>query len=172
MIAVLLAGPPDARAQEAPTRQGFFIGFGLGYGAFGCEGCGDREAGVSGHLKLGGTLSPRVLLGAESSAWTKEEGGGRITHSNLSAVVQFYPVAENNFFLTGGAGFSRIDVSASGPGFSVAASDEGVGATAGVGYDFRVGGNLSLTPYASYQWGDFDGGTANHYQFGAGVTWH
>jgi hypothetical protein len=173
LLALVVAIPHDAEAQGRPqTREGFFIGFGFGYASFSCEGCGDREDGVGGHLKLGGTLSPSVLIGAESSAWTKDEGGSRITHGNLSAIIQFYPMPESGFFLKGGAGFSRLEVSASGGGFSATASDEGFGFTAGAGYDVRVGDNFSLSPYGSYQWGDFEGGSANHFQVGLGVTWH
>lgn len=164
--------PSDAAAQNPQTRDGFFIGFGFGAGSFGCEGCEQRETGAAGHLTLGGAVSPTLLIGAESSAWTKEEGGARITHANLSAVAQFYPSATNGFFLKGGIGFSRLEASASGGGFSFSAADQGLGLTAGLGYDIRLGTNFSLSPYGLFAWGDFDGGSANHGQLGLGVTWH
>src|SRR5438094_10350902 len=44
-----------AWAQHPQTRQGFWIGFGFGYGSLGlsCDGCNsiDREGGVSGYVK-------------------------------------------------------------------------------------------------------------------------
>ena len=173
ICAAMLALLPSAgTAQNPQTREGFFIGFGFGYGTFGCEGCNDRESSVAGHLKLGGTLSPTLLVGAESSGWSKEEAGVRLTHANLSAIVQFYPSVANGFFLKGGLGFSRLEVSGSSGGVSGSVSDEGLGLTAGLGYDIRLGTNFSLSPYLSFAWGDFEGGSANHGQLGLGVTWH
>jgi opacity protein-like surface antigen len=164
--------PGEAAAQNPQTREGFFIGLGLGAGSFGCEDCGQRESGVAGHLKAGSALSPKFLVGAEARGWTKEEDGARITHGNLSAIVQFYPSASSGFFLEGGIGLSRLGVTVSSGGFQESASDEGLGLTAGIGFDFRVRTNVSLSPYLSYARGDFEGGTADHVQLGLGVTWH
>lgn len=173
LVALLVAVPQSVHAQGRPqTREGFFIGFGFGGGWFGCEGCGDREASTAGHLKLGGTLRPNLLLGAESAAWTKSEGGATLTHGSLSAILQYYPMVESGLFLKGGVGFSVLQASASGGGFSITASDEGLGMTAGLGYDLRVGTNFSVSPYSTYVWGDFDGGSADHIQVGLGVMWH
>lgn len=172
-LAVLVVLPQYATAQGRPqTREGFFIGFGFGGGSFGCEGCGDRETGGAGHLKLGGAVSPQLLVGGESNAWTKEEGGARLTQANLSAIAQFYPSATSGFFLKGGLGLSRLEVSGSGGGFSFSATESGLGLTAGLGYDIRLGTNFSLVPYGMFAWGSFDGGTANNGQLGLGVTWH
>lgn len=169
----LAALPSEGRAQDRPqTREGFFIGFGIGGGSFGCETCGDRQSGVAGHLKLGGTIRPNVLLGVETNGWTKDEGGARLTHSNISAIVQFYPAVTSGFFLKAGVGLSVLEASASGSGFSVSASDEGLGLTGGLGYDIRVGTNFSISPYGMFAWGNFDGGSANNGQLGVGVTWH
>lgn len=173
MLATALVVVPQAvSAQAAPARDGFFIGLGLGGGSFGCSGCGDRQSGVSGQLKLGGAVSDALLLGVESSAWTKEEAGARITHTNVSAMAQFYPVSTSGFFLRGGVGISRLEVGASVDGFSMSAGSTGLGATAGFGYDIRTGSNFSISPYGSFGWGDFEGGSANTFQLGLGVTWH
>lgn len=172
LVAALVAVPQGADAQNAPARDGFFIGFGLGGGSFGCADCGDRQSGLSGHLKLGTTLSPRLLFGVESTAWTKEESGARMTHTNLSAMMQFYPAATSGFFLKGGLGVSRLEASASSGGFSFSAADTGLGLTAGLGYDVRVGNTLSVSPYGMFGWGNFEGGSANNLQLGLGLTWH
>jgi hypothetical protein len=171
-LALLIAVPRAADAQNPQTHQGFFIGFGLGAGSFGAEGSSDRETGGAGYLRIGGALSPQLLLAGESAAWTKSEGGGRLTHANLSAIMQFYPSATSGFYLKGGAGLSQLRISISGGGGSVSAEENGLGLTAGLGYDFRLGTNFSLSPYGSFAWGSFDGGTANHGQVGLGVTWH
>jgi len=174
LAAALVAVPQGADAQSRPqTRDGFFIGFGVGGGTFGCSVCGtEREGSLTGHLKLGGTVSPRLLLGVESSAWTKEEGGVRLTHGNVSALAQFYPSATAGFYLSGGVGLSRLAVDVSGGGGTVTVTENGLGLTAGLGYDVRLGTNFSLTPYGLFGWGDFEGGSADTFQLGLGVTWH
>ena len=48
----------------------------------------------------------------------------------------------------------------------------GFGVLGGVGYDVRVGKNLSITPVANWFRGSFTGGAANVLQFGVGVTSH
>lgn len=157
---------------EAQTREGFFIGFGLGGGSFGCTDCGDRQSGVSAQLNLGGALSDQLLLGVLSSAWTKEESGARLTHANLSAMAQYYPVATSGFYVRGGVGFSTLEVSTTASGLTLSGSESGLGMSAGLGYDIRTGANFSVSPYGVFQWGDFEGGSANTFQIGLGVQWH
>ncbi len=173
LLASLLSLPHTVSAQDNPqTREGFWIGLGLGWGSLGCSGCSSRESSGAGVLKLGGTVNQQLLLGVESSAWTKEDSGVRLTHANVVFLGQFYPTAESGFFVQGGIGVSEFKASTSGSGISVSASDNGLGLTAGAGYDVRVGSNFSITPYGLYSWGNFDGGSADHFQLGAGVTWH
>lgn len=171
-LALAVAQPNEAAAQNPQTRQGFFIGLGIGVGSFGSEAVSGRETGVTGHLTLGGTLTRQVLLAGEFTGWTKEEGGVRRTHSSTSAAVQFYPMPDGGLFLRGGVGASTQTVSGSVGGISYSADETGFGATAGLGYDIRVGSNFSITPYGLFAWGSFDGGSANHFQGGLGVTWH
>lgn len=170
--ATLVLAPNSASAQNPQTRQGFFIGFGFGAGSLGVEGGDERETGGAGILKLGGTLNSRTLIGADISAWTKEEGGARVTHGNVTAMIQFYPSETGGFFLLGGVGLSQLEVSVSSGGFSGSVSDEGLGLTGGLGYDIRLGTNFSLSPYASFAWGNFEGGTANHGQLGLSAMFH
>lgn len=173
VLAAVLALPQATFAQGHPqTRQGFWIGLGVGWGSLGCTGCNTRESSGAATLKLGGTLNQQVLLGVESSAWTKNYDAGRLTHATVAFVGQFYPTPESGFFLQGGVGVSELRVEASGFGLNFAATDRGFGATAGLGYDARLGSNFSLTPYGLYTWGNFDGGNADHFQLGLGVTWH
>jgi hypothetical protein len=161
-LAVLLAG--TASAQQAQTRQGFWIGGGLGYGSLGCEGCTDRTGAPSGYLKLGTTLRENILLGVETNGWTKSEAGARLTMGNISGAVYWYPMTTNGLFVKAGAGYSVLD-----SGF---ASTSGFGILGGVGYDVRVGRNLSVTPVANWFRGSFTGGSANVLQLGMGVTSH
>ena len=160
-FAILLAS--SASAQQTQTRQGFWIGGGLGYGSLGCDGC-DRVGAPSGYLKLGGTLRQNILLGVETNGWTKSEFGNRLTMGNVSGAVYWYPMTTNGMFVKAGAGYSVLD-----NGF---ASTSGFGLLGGVGYDVRVGRNLSITPVANWFRGSFDGGSANVLQIGMGVTSH
>src|SRR5947207_12155337 len=86
---VSLAG--IAWAQNAQVRQGFWFSGGLGYGSLGCDNCGSRESGISGGLSLGGTITPRLLLGVGTSGWTKSDQGATLTVAEVDARVRFYP---------------------------------------------------------------------------------
>jgi hypothetical protein len=161
LLAILFA--TTATAQQAQTRQGFWIGGGLGYGSLGCNGC-DRVGAPSGYLKLGGTLRQNILLGVETNGWTKSEFGSRLTMGNVSGAVYWYPMPTNGMFVKAGAGYSVLDNDLS--------NTSGFGLLGGVGYDVRVARNLSITPVANWFRGSFDGGSANVLQIGLGVTSH
>lgn len=166
----VVAGAATAHAQDGnpQLRRGFWIGLGLGYGSLGCEDC-DRLSGLSGYVKLGGTLSQKVLLGVEANGWTRKESGATLSYSNLSAVVYFYPSSTGGFHLKGGLGASRVDLDL---GIGGRDKDTGGGILLGVGYDARVGRNFSLTPYLNLVGSNFDDSKVNLVQFGVGVTWH
>jgi hypothetical protein len=166
-VAAGLAVGTAAQAQ-APIRQGFWFSGGLGAGSLGSNGGNSRETGMSGDISLGGTLSPRWLLGVGSSGWSKSEQGGRLTVATLDARVRFYPSATGGFFLTGGIGGASIRASVGG----LSATDNGAGAIFGLGYDYRVARNTSITPY----WNSFamksDNNDANVGQVGLAITLH
>ncbi len=148
----------SAAPAHAQVREGFWFGFGLGYGSARIEcdgGCadGDRDGSVSGFVKLGGTLNRHLLLGAEVNGWTKEEDGVRATLGNLSGTLTLYPGAHSGFFLKAGAGLGYFDTSAQQGSLSVSVSETGFGFVAGVGWDLRLGGNLSLTPVVNLNYG-------------------
>src|SRR6267143_7285091 len=180
---VLLTVAPAARAQYPQRREGFWIGFGLGYGSANiyCDNCssGARTGGVTAFLKLGGTPSRNVLIGGAINGWSHASGGATETMGNVTASLYYYPVARGGLFLTGGLGFSdyRVDT-------SPVVDGTGWGFTAGVGYDIRVGRNVSLTPVANFAYGgvgdlNVSGGSPfatgwkqNVVDFGLGVTFH
>ena len=164
--------PHEASAQYPQKREGFWFNIGLGYGSLGCQDCVGRDGGLSGGLALGGTINDRLLLGVSSNAWTKSEQGVTLTVSAVTAAIRFYPSSTGGFFLLGGLGLGRIDVGASGGGFSLNASTTGTGALIGLGYDFRIGANVSLTPFWNGFAGNFDNGDANVGQIGLGLTIH
>lgn len=175
IVALILAAltPRAASAQGHPqTRQGFWFNGGLGYGSLGCQDCSGREGSLSGGIALGGTVSRKLLLGAGTNGWTKSENGATLTVATLTALMRFYPSATGGFFLLGGLGVGQVRAEVSGFGGSASASETGFGAIVGLGYDIRVGQNVSLTPY----WNGFamasDETDANVGQIGLGVTVH
>lgn len=173
-VAAALAVCADAadaqrhRARNTNVRDGFWFSGGLGYGSLGCDNCGSREGSVTADLSLGGTLSPRWLIGAGTSAWSKTDQGARLTVATLDARVRFYPSTTGGFFLTGGigAGSMRGDVG------GISATETGVGTILGLGWDIRVAKNTSVTPY----WNGFamkkDDVNANVGQAGIAITLH
>jgi hypothetical protein len=172
VVALILAAfsPRAASAQGHPqTRQGFWFNGGLGYGSLGCQDCGSREGGLSGGIALGGTVSRKVLLGGGTNAWTKSENGATLTVGTVTALIRFYPSSTGGFFLLGGVGLGTVRAELAGFGSD---SETGVGALVGLGYDIRVGQNVSLTPY----WNGFamssSNTDANVGQIGLGITVH
>ena len=169
VVASLAVTAGFANAQNAHVRDGFWISGGLGYGSLGCDACGSqREGSVSGDLSLGGTISPRFLLGAGSAAWTKSQDGATFTVGTLDARVRFYPSTTGGFFITGGVGFGSVR--GDWGGFS--ATETGVGTILGLGWDISLAKNTSITPY----WNGFamknDNTDANVGQAGIAVTLH
>jgi hypothetical protein len=166
-IAALTFGG-SAQAQNAQVRDGFWFSGGLGYGSLGCDGCNSRTGGLSGGVSLGGTITPRFLLGVGAEGWTKSESGATLTVNTLDARVRFYPQTAGGFFLTGGIGVGSITGAVS--GFS--STESGIGVIMGVGYDIRFARNASLTPY----WNGFamknSDTDANVGQVGLAVTLH
>jgi hypothetical protein len=168
-VAGSLAVATAAQAQNAQIRQGFWFSGGLGLGSLGCQNCGtSRENGITGDLSLGGTLSPRWLLGVGTSGWSKSEQGGRLTVATLDARVRFYPWTTGGFFVTGGIGGASVRESVGG----IIATESGVGGIFGIGYDYRVARNTSITPY----WNSFgmrnNHTDANVGQIGLAITLH
>lgn len=155
-LTVVLGG--QLSAQES-RRQGFWIGFGLGGGVNTSEGLDDdRRAGGSVFVRLGGTVSPHVLLGGEAIGWGRSEDGATLTRGNTTFTAMFYPSPSGGFFLKGGIGGSFVSVSTQVLGTTVTATENGFGATAGLGYDARLSDNWSITPGIDFLWQAFDAG--------------
>lgn len=178
---VLLAQGEEAASKHA--REGFWISVGLGGGSLGLGGDVsdvDRETGLSGYLRMGGTLSRKVLLGGESNGWTKEIDGIRTTVGFLAPVILWYPSETVDFYLKGGLGFLFIDEEDGGFG---KVTGSGFGVSIGVGYEARVGRMFSIVIFlngiASTGVEAKLAGTGTGVdvdpdfgQLGVGVTWH
>jgi hypothetical protein len=177
-----VASPLAAQGAHAQARQGFGISFGLGFGSAGlsCDGCSsERETALSGYLRIGGHPRPDLFVGGESNGWTNSEDGIDEQVGFLAAVVQWYPEATAGFHLKAGLGLAKATAT---DGFDEI-STEGLGLNLGLGYDWRLARNFSLTPYVNYlrsvgaelkvngSGTDFTANTSV-LQFGLGFTWH
>jgi hypothetical protein len=190
-IAFVLASisvSPLAAQQKGPAnpnpREGFWIGLGLGAGSAGadCPSCSTQTfTGLSGYFKLGGTVSRNVLIGAETNGLVHSESGTDESMGFLSGVLVWYPSRTGAFFLKVGIGALRYTATGGGNTLDATAAS----GSFGLGYDFRVRPNFSITPFlnslatsgASFT---LNGSPApsnetiklNLVQFGVGVTWH
>lgn len=132
------AGTPHAEDTRDPGRR--HTGFWFSGGAGG--GWRDDLRGASVYLRLGGTPSERALFGGEVITWFRGDETS-LERVNVTATALFYPLYgagdADGLFLKGGFG-----VATTGDGRT------GVGTTLGAGYDFRLGGNLYVTPNVDF----------------------
>jgi hypothetical protein len=167
-VAAQTAAPAPAAAPAAANkqaRQGVWGSIGFGYGTLGCDICsGERESGLSGGLEIGGTINPHVLLGVGTVGFSKSLEGETLTAGTLEARMRLYPWADKGFHINVGAGFATL-------GFA-GEHDNGFGITIGIGHDFRVGKNVSLTPFWNGTGMSLDGIGVNLGQVGLAVTIH
>lgn len=152
--------------REVHKHRGFWLSFGLGGGwedadfTFGNEGRGGAA-----YLRMGGTVSPRVLFGGEALVWFNDQHAGpEVARANVTAAALVYPSLKGGWFLKGGFGVAQYDIA----GFE----RTGVGPTFGTGFDFRVAGNFYVTPNVDYMVQFFDDATVGSLLFTVGVTWH
>lgn len=196
VIATLLAcwgSTAQAQSTRRPnTRQGFWIGFGVGDGSARIDCtyfCGpDRSNGVSGYIRLGGTLSPHFLLGGETGGWVNSAGFGTDAIWVASVVVLWYPSRTGASYLKVGLGGMRYGTSNGGVADITTLSADAPCATLGAGYEVRVRSRVSLVPWINvlassrvgldYRLGFVQPPTSppdvrfNVVQAGLGITWH
>jgi opacity protein-like surface antigen len=154
--------PPAPVPGRPAGRDSWYIGFGFGTGS----GQFTSDAGTTkfsdamsspvtlfGNFKVGGTLSPKLLLGFDLT-FLRTDGKGTdpflgsyssaIQVSNYDAMLTWFPM-ERGLLLRGGAGLSNFRVEASVLGASGSDSVNGVNLTFGGGYAFWLGQSFNLT---------------------------
>jgi len=174
ITAVLLAGvATPLAAQREVRRNGFWIGFGLGGGWNTTQNVNNQAlAGGSGYLRLGGTPSERLLLGGEVNVWVRSENDVTLSRGNATLTVLFYPSRSGGLFLKGGVGGASVQSSFTSGSVTTTVSDQGLGTTFGVGYDFRLGRNFNITPNADFLFQSINDVENTLVLFSVGVTWH
>lgn len=198
LAALALGVPGSASAQGSAhqARHGLWGGFGFGtavnltdtYAAVSAS--AGSLWGFGGYGRIGGTLDQRLVLGGETYAWGGSRDGVDFARGNVSAVILFIPSPQGGVFLKGGVGFGYVATaifsSRTVGGIyyqnSVTQGKSGFGATAGVGFEVRIGRNVYLVPevdwylqsvgsQTSLVFGETPG-TNNLIAFSLGLTWH
>lgn len=187
LFTLLTVASTSLSAQEGGRnqRRGFWFSLGVGPAAMGddCSTCtGDPVYGASGNIRLGGTLSQRFLLGADIAGWAITAFNADQTIGAATLSLFWYPSPQGALYIKAGAGGMRYTHMNRNTN-SETIDDAGV-LTLGVGYEFRVGRNISFVPYLNaYASGDVsrtvNGApvvpgpyTRNLVQFGIGITLH
>ena len=157
-LLILMSLPVGAVAQEPPPglvevreeggRRGFWFGLGLGAGGESYDfrdgaGYSDLLYRPTVSLRLGGTVSQNLRLGAEILTWINENGPAVESLSSALFVAQLYPLASTGFYLKGGLGIGRNAVDFD-HGYDV--GDTGFAALLGAGYELRLGRRFYLIP--------------------------
>lgn len=131
----------------ADSRQGFWMGAGLGTGA-GSMHCGicahEREQGTSAYVRVGTTLNRKLLIGVEGAGWQRTGDAGKRRLLTLTGGGWWYPNVRHGYYLRFGAGLSKWR--ASGVDNDAVVS-QAMALVLGVGYEVRVNPNLSIVPY-------------------------
>jgi len=143
-------------------RRSWYIGIGLGSGfeaAIGDEfdsydfkdfltGLETITPKISLNFKVGGTLSPNLLLGFDITAvgqlGTDVIGTQHLQINNYFAMLTWFPL-HKGFFVRGGGGFSTLISIISTPTFDESEIYSGAGLLAGIGYAFWLGKHFNLT---------------------------
>lgn len=166
------------RAQSRRSGLWGSVGIGGGAEAFDAKdglGWSDDRGGTIGYIKLGGTISSSLRIGAEFQGWTSryQSQGYDRSLSSLMLIAQWYPAARGDFWLRGGVGIARTSVDYfPGPNGGVGFRTDGLATAAGLGYDFHLARNVALVPtldLTAHRYNDVDERVVS---FGLGITIH
>ena len=113
-------------------------------------------------------MNDRVLVGGGTTGFYRRVDGATLTAGTYDFRIRFYPARRSGFFVNGGFGLGQITVHDT---FD-SNTEFGVGAMVGVGWDVRVGKNVSLSPFWNGSGLSTKSLNANFGQFGLGVTIH
>ncbi|MGE0352893.1 MAG: hypothetical protein AB7I33_01895 [Gemmatimonadales bacterium] len=189
--ALLLVFPMPAQAQHRRSgirevsrnyRDGAWFAFGIGRGEESYrftdvpDNYSTEVSAPTLSLRLGGTPSQHWTLGGELFAWFHDlPDRSSETLGSAMFIAQFYPASRAGLFLKGGAGFAgaymETEVS---PNVVITGEEGGFATVLGVGYDIRVGRNVSITPTLDWHHQFYDRSDVREriVSLGVGVTFH
>lgn len=179
-LLVATAAPLLAQQGEAPPRglaivpppslrSGFWASFGLGVGweTFDATGVADPGwlARPTIDMRIGGTPSANVRLGAEWISWFNSEMNVSQTLGGFAGIAQLYPSRSDGFFLKGGGGYAWNSFSDNYYyyGWGYITYDSGFLWTAGAGWELPVSRSLNIVPTVDYYSFDFGGRSTADY---------
>ena len=162
-----LSAAPAAAFDEYPhTREGFFIGVGLGWGNAGADLTVvekvDRESGGTGNFRLGWALGEYLALGFEFNAWASQFQGDTVSDlrwvfSLSSIALTAWPVKRGPYVRGGvGIGTTRVELD-QGVDSIVRQDKAGTGYSIAVGYEVRIQEHAALGPQFEYAYLDIGG---------------
>jgi hypothetical protein len=138
--------PISLAAQRPQTRQGFWISMSGGSGNlnWSCDGCSKRDhGGATIAMRLGGSPSQNILLGAEINYLLVDLGTAEINAGYSAFTVYWYPSATGGLFVKSGVGVGTYYQRTSD---TVTAHSTSAALLLGAGYDIRVGRKISVNP--------------------------
>ena len=177
------AGSASAQGTRVQEHRGFWIGFGVGGGINTNEGLdGEKLNGGAGYLRLGGTVSQKVMLGFDGVFWGRDQDNTGIARGNGTFSMLFYPSRNGGGFLKSGIGWANVSRVTTSGNTTTSTTKAGFGLTLGAGWDVRLGSNLYLTPNLDFLLQAFESendpvlghipGSNSLLTFTLGLTWH
>ncbi len=157
VVALLLFWAPQAKAQRPQEHSGFWWAVGLGGGVNVTTGLdGESLWGGAGVIRLGGTVSQKLLLAGDLVYWFKNYADLDVYRVNTTLAAYYYPLESRGFYLKGGVGVGSVSgvVRTTASGFTE--SEIAFATTVGTGIDFQVARNLYLTPGLDWLFQAFD----------------
>lgn len=150
LASVLALGSSELHAQRAAPHRGIWFGAGVGMGSarLSCTICrAGRDGGTSGYLRFGATITPRILLGGETTIWYHSENDMNFLLGSVLAVVYLYPMPNSGFYIKTGLGIAQYSAKDNNDEISTQA----LAGQVGVGYEVMVARNFSIVPFANFQ---------------------
>jgi hypothetical protein len=184
LFCTLLSTSPAAAGTHPPNRNGFFIGFGAGWGNAGTEvtlfDAGDRENSVSANFRLGWAISDNATLGLESTTWLKQydvaifAGDMRLTGTVTAFALTYFPQNMGLYF-RGGVGLAAASAEFNSGALSFEDTELGLGLLGAVGYEWRITPKFAIGPQAQWAYMDIEGDgleSADFVSLTAQATWY
>lgn len=163
LLSLLCARPVLAQGSLQHNAFYFGIGLGIGWAKLGGDfSGGDSQSGLSGHLRLGGTVKPNLLLGGETNGWFDSDDGIDNSWGSLMGTVTYYPGKNLPLFVKGGAGYMMTSGT---DGFDDYRSSH-FAFQFGAGYDIKVGSNKAITIVGNWIQGLSSGWSISGIEFG------
>lgn len=146
---LILASPLRAQGFGPPadSRQGFWVGAGLGQGAtwLRCAVCADdrKSGGLAGYGRAGATINDRLLLGGDLTYWRRNDEEVLEQSTGLAGAAYWYPNERHGYYLKFGLGYSWYRAAQD----EIALTAGVLTAVSGAGYEMRVNPRISLVPF-------------------------